>query len=148
MWGLKKIKITTLCPYIYIYIYIYVYIIYIYIYIPIWRLFCFMQIVVCSICDVHLLILWQVIMIFDFGQILHNNNESIRYYGSCFKQEKNYRNYIVLFMNVFKYVCFFFFIWIKYALKNISIHVMYIFTKSITIHKGKEWNICFFKIIN
>ena len=45
------------------------------------------QNVVSFICDVHL-ILWELIMIFNFVQIVHNNNETIKYYASCFKQEK------------------------------------------------------------
>ena len=51
--------------------------IYIYIYIYIWKLFCFMQNVVYFICDMHLLILWEAIIIFNFVQMVHNNNEAI-----------------------------------------------------------------------
>ena len=42
---------------------------------------------------------------------------------------------------------FFFFSFKKYALKNITIHTMCIFTKSIMPRKGKELNIYYFKII-
>ena len=45
------------------------------------------QNVVSFICDVHL-ILWELIMIFNFVRIVHSNNETIKYYASCFKQEK------------------------------------------------------------
>ena len=41
---------------------------------------------------------------------------------------------------------FFFFSFKKQALKNITIYVMCIFTKNVMTHKGKEWNIYFFKI--
>ena len=58
------------------------------------------------ICDAHLLTLWQVIIIFNFVQIVHNSYETIKYYASCFKQEKYYRNYIVFCRMVFKYFCF------------------------------------------
>ena len=37
---------------------------------------------------------------------LHNNTATIKYYASCMKQEKHYRNYIVFCRMVFKYVCF------------------------------------------
>ena len=50
-----------------------------------------------------------------------------------------YRNYIVFCRMVFKYSWVFFSLK-KYALKNIVIHVMCIFTKNIMTHKGKEWN--------
>ena len=49
------------------------------IYIAISKLFCFMQNVVYFICDEHLLILREVITIFNFVQIVHNNNETIKY---------------------------------------------------------------------
>ena len=127
--------------YICIYTCIYVYV-YIYIYIAISKLFCFMQNIVYFICDVYLLILWQTIIIFDF---VHNNNETIKYYASCFKQEKYYINYIVF----CRMECLFFFFSFKnMLLKNMAIHMMYIFTKNITTHRGKEWNIYFLKIIS
>ena len=82
-----------------------------------------------------------MIIIFNFVQIVHNNNETTKakYYASCFKKEKYYRNYIVFCRMVFKYFSVFFFSFKKYALKNIVIHVMCIFTKNMT-HKEKEWN--------
>ena len=98
--GVGRAKTTSnlyFHQYIYIYIYIYIcmYIIYIYtdIYIhisliTIWKLFCFMQNVVYFICDAHLLILWEMIIIFNFVQIVHDHNETIKYYASCFKQEE------------------------------------------------------------
>ena len=51
--------------------------IFIYIYIYIWKPFCFMQNVVYFICDMHLLILWEAIIIFNFLKMVHNNNETI-----------------------------------------------------------------------
>ena len=49
-----------------------------------------MQNIVYFICDVRLLILLEVIIItFSFVQIVHNNNETVKYYGSCFKQENH-----------------------------------------------------------
>ena len=50
-----------------------------FIYIAISKLFCFMQNVVYFICDEHLLILREVITIFNFVQIVYNNNETIKY---------------------------------------------------------------------
>ena len=52
------------------------------------KLFYLMKNVVYFICDLHLMILWEVIIIFNFVQIVHNHNETIKYYASCFKQEK------------------------------------------------------------
>ena len=43
---------------------------------------------------------------------------------------------------------FLFFSFKKYALKNITIHAICIFTKSMMPRKGKELNIYYFKIIN
>ena len=35
-----------------------------------------------------LLVLGEVIIIFDFVQIVHNNRDTIKYYANCFNQEK------------------------------------------------------------
>ena len=64
----------------------YIYI-YIYIFIAIWKLFCFMQNFVYFIFDVHLLILWQAIIVFNFVKIALNNNETMKYYTICLKKK-------------------------------------------------------------
>ena len=51
-------------------------------------MFCLVRNAVYLICDVHLLVLGEVIIIFDFVQIVHNNRDTIKYYASCFNQEK------------------------------------------------------------
>ena len=46
-----------------------------------------MQNVVYFICDAYLLIQREVIIIFNFAQIVHNHNETIKYYASCFNKK-------------------------------------------------------------
>ena len=43
------------------------------------------------------------IYICRYFKIVHNNNETIKYYASCFKQQKIYGNYIAFCRMVFKY---------------------------------------------